>query len=55
MSAVAWKIRDSNRVRCTVSAAVTSALLDSVMVAGSEWSFEKKNAQKFSTQQKILC
>jgi hypothetical protein len=55
MSGIAQKILGLPCARCTFTAAVTSALLDSAMVAGSEWSFGGKIAQKFSTQQKILC
>jgi hypothetical protein len=41
--------------RCTVSAAVTIAALDSTMVAGSEYCVAEKFQPKFSTQQNILC
>jgi hypothetical protein len=40
---------------CTVSAAVTNALLDSTEHSGSEYSFVKNPAAKFFTQPKNLC
>ena len=40
---------------CTLSAAVTIALLDSTPASGSEYSFAKKSLANFSTQRKNLC
>jgi hypothetical protein len=45
----------SQTPRCTVSAAVTIALLDSTMQSGSEYPFAEKFLPNFSTQQKNLC
>ncbi|HET7892088.1 MAG TPA: hypothetical protein VFL34_11200 [Candidatus Sulfotelmatobacter sp.] len=40
---------------CTVSAAVTMALLDSTPESGTEYPFASKLLANFSTQQKNLC